>query len=88
MFLLDGGFELEADVHFDMYISTAPCGDSRCLFNLHELAESKAFIIISGINLVYLLTEIDRKSNPYFTAFPDILIFHVDNHSIKAIGCQ
>jgi len=31
----DGGFELEADVHFDMYISTAPCGDSR-LFALHE----------------------------------------------------
>ena len=29
LFFVDGGFELKEGIHLDMYINTAPCGDSR-----------------------------------------------------------
>jgi len=42
----DGGFELKPGVRFDLYISTAPCGDSR-IFSLHE-EPSEEFNLLSG----------------------------------------
>lgn len=36
----EGGFELKANITFDLFISTAPCGDSR-IFSLHHEVDSE-----------------------------------------------
>jgi len=42
----DGGFDLREDVSFDMYINTAPCGDSR-LFAMNEESSDDQNLLIS-----------------------------------------